>query len=311
MRARLGDLAFRRLPFFGLSGAVDAPRTYLARTMPFDQTRVGHANPPSVFAYTSKDVILYALGVGAKHDELDFLYEGRGPKVLPSFAVIPTLGPVFDLLAAVGGNLAQVVHGGQRVVVHAPIPPSGTLTTTAKLRGIYDLRKFATALVDTETRNSDGAHLFDTSWSIVYRGEGGFGGAPPPREELPSRPDRAADFSHVEPTTKEQALLYRLNGDLNPLHADPAFAALAGFPQGPILHGLCTFGHLTRAVVKHRCGGDPTKLKSIEGQFRKPVWPGDTIVSDGWALDDGRLVLSVSVKERADVVFGNAMARVA
>jgi acyl dehydratase len=277
--------------------------------MPFDLTRVGTSSEPASFTYAWNDVVLYALGVGARRDELDYLYEGRGPKVLPSFAVIPTYKPIFTLLAGVGGDLTQVVHGGQRVVIHRAIPASGTLHTIAKLRGLYDLRRFATAIVDTETRDESGAHLFDTSWTIVFRGEGGFGGSAPPREDLPSRPDRPADFSHAETTSPEQALLYRLSGDLNPLHADPEFAAKVGFAQGPILHGLCTFGYLTRAVVKHACAGDPTRLRSIEGTFRKPVWPGDTLVSEGFNVDGG-VVLSVMVKDRGDVAFGNAFARI-
>src|SRR5580698_3872257 len=154
----------------------------LAHTMPIDRSLVGHSSEPSVYAFTWKDTALYALGVGAKRDELDYLYEGRGPKVLPSFAVVPKFPPMLELLAKTGGNLAMIVHGGERVRLHAPLPPAGTLTTTATIRGIHDLRRFAMVYVDTKTVDARGVLLAETTSSIVFRGEGGFGGDPPPKE---------------------------------------------------------------------------------------------------------------------------------
>ncbi len=114
-----------------------------------------------------------------------------------------------------------------------------------------------------------------------------------------------------EATTAEQALLYRLSGDWNPLHADPEFAAKVGFTQGPILHGLCTYGHMVRHVAKGACGGDATKITGFEARFSKPVWPGDTLVTEGWKLDGGRIALQVSVKERNEQVITGAWATVA
>jgi acyl dehydratase len=281
-----------------------------------DLNLVGKVSAPSRFEYGWKDVVLYALGIGAKTDELDYLYEGKGPKTYPSFAVVPTFKPMFDLLATSGGNLAMVVHGAQKVALHEPIPSEGTLLTTATIRAIYDLKRFAQVIVDTATRDEkSGRPIFDTTWSIIFRGEGGFGGPPPPRgaekEEVLAVPPREADFAIEEPTSKEQALLYRLSGDLNPLHADPDFARNVGFAQGPILHGLCTYGYMVRAVVKGACGGDASKLRAFEAQFRKPVWPGDTLVTKGWKVDGGRVALTVAVKERGDeVVISGASARV-
>ncbi|HEY2517639.1 MAG TPA: MaoC/PaaZ C-terminal domain-containing protein [Polyangiaceae bacterium] len=281
--------------------------------MPFDLSIVGKAGEPQTFSYSWKDTALYALGVGAKAEELDYLYEGRGPKVLPSFAVVPTFKPMFDLLAKTGGNFATVVHGAQRVTMHKPIAPEGKLSTVATVKGLYDLRKFTIAHVVTATRDAAGEALFDTVWTIIFRGEGGWGGDPPPREpsgiDIPK--DRGADFTALEATTREQALLYRLSGDLNPLHADPAFAKSVGFEQGPILHGLCTYGHMVRHVVQKACGGDGAKVTGFEASFKKPVWPGDTLVTEGWKVAPGKIALQVSVKERSEVVIGGAWATVA
>lgn len=281
--------------------------------MALDLSLVGKDSAPSIFTYTWKDVVLYALGIGAKKEELDYLYEGRGPKVIPSFAVVPAFQPMFDLIARTGGDLGMLVHGAQRVRLQAVLPSSGTLSTTAKLRGIYDLRRFAVVIVDTETKDASGNVLFDTSSQIIWREEGGFGGDTPPRAakvaEMPK--GQPADFRVEETTTHEQALLYRLSGDINPLHADPEFAAKVGFEQGPLLHGLCTYGHMVRHVAKGACGGDATKVTGFEGKFSKPVWPGDTLVTEGWRVAPGMLALQVSVKERNENVITGAWATIA
>ncbi len=273
---------------------------------------VGKPNEALTYSYTWKDAALYALGIGAKRDELDYLYEGRGPKVYPGFAVVPTFPAMFQALVGLGGNLAMVVHGGERVVIHKPFAPSATLRTVATVRGIYDMRKFASVVVDMESKDEKGEPVATTTATIIFRGEGGFGGDPPPKDEtIPALPkDRQPDFRVEEATSPEQALLYRLSGDLNPLHADPDFAKMAGFEAGPILHGLCTFGHMARHVAKGACGGDATRITAFEAQFRKPVWPGDTLVTEGYKLGPGRIALSVSVKGKADAVITNAWATV-
>jgi len=281
--------------------------------MPFDFSLVGQTTEPKEFTYEWRDVVLYALGVGAKREELDYLYEGRGPHVLPSFAVVPMFGPMFDLLQKTGGDLSMIVHHGQKVRVHAPLPPSGTVRTTATLRGIYDMRKLAVVRVDSETKDASGALLADTSVSMIFRGAGGFGGESPPKEEKVAEipKDRAPDFVVEEATSPEQALLYRLSGDPNPLHADPKFAADVGFPQGPILHGLCTYGYMVRHVARGACGGDARRVRAFEVQFRKPVWPGDTFVTEGWKLDGGKVAVRMSVKERSEQVLTGAWAEIA
>ena len=278
--------------------------------MAFDLSLVGKPTEPQKMVYSWKDTVLYALGIGAKKSELEYLYEGRGPRVYPSFAVVPKFDPMLQVLARSGGNMAMIVHGGERVYVNKPIAASGALFTTATIRGIYDLRKFASVLVDTESKDESGAVVATTTSSILFRGEGGFGGQPPPKEEsvgISAPKDRPADFVIEEATTPEQALLYRLSGDLNPLHADPDFANSVGFAQGPILHGLCTYGHMVRHLVKGACGGDASRVTGFDGQFRRPVWPGDTLVTSGWIIDEGKVALSVAVKERNnEVVISNA-----
>jgi acyl dehydratase len=278
--------------------------------MALDLRLVGKTGPASTFHYAWKDLALYALGVGAKASELDYLYEARGPKSYPSFAVVPTFAPMFERLTAAGADLAMVVHGAENVRMHATLPPSGALETVAKIRGIYDMRRFASIVIDTESRGDGGKLLFETSWTIIVRGAGGFGGDAPPKDDsgISVPKDREPDFRIEEPTTKEQALLYRLSGDVNPLHADPEFAARVGFEQGPILHGLCTYGHMVRHAVRGACSGDASKLVAFDGQFRKPVWPGDTLVTSGWTVAPGKIALSVAVKERDETVISNAWA---
>jgi acyl dehydratase len=280
-----------------------------------DLSTVGYVTRPYSLTYDWKNLAAYTLGIGAKRDELDYLYEGakNGMKVYPTFAVVPAYEAVVDMLGKSGANMAMVVHGGQTVRALRPIPPSGTLSTTGSLRAIYDLKKFAQVILDTSTRvgGEQGEVLFETTWSIIVRGAGGFSGPRPPENTDPDVPKgRAPDWSFEEATTPEQALLYRISGDVNPLHADPEFAAMVGFPQGPILHGLCTYGFVARAIIKNAAGGDATKLRSFSAQFRKPVWPGDTIVTQGYSLGDGKVVVVASVKERPEPVLTNAWAEI-
>jgi acyl dehydratase len=200
----------------------------------------------------------------------------------------------------------MIVHGGERVVAHAPLAPGGRLHTMATVRAIYDMKRLAQVLVDTRAEDADGKLVAETTSSILFRGGGGFGGDPPVKEAPPV--ERPRD---VPPTSPEQALLYRLSGDLNPLHADPQFARAVGFERGPILHGLCTFGFMVRHVARAACQGDATRLRSFEAQFRRPVWPGDTLVTEGWLVRPDAVALQVKVKERDEVVIGGAWALLA
>jgi acyl dehydratase len=268
-----------------------------------DPDLVGKPGEPSSFTYAWKDAVLYALGVGAKRSELDYLYEGRGPKVLPSFCVVPMFQPMLERIVKTRANLAMIVHGAQTFRLHADLPSSGTLTTVARVAGLYDMRKFAIIDVDTDIRAGE-TKLAETRSQIIVRGAGGFGGEPPPKEpkvaEIPK--DRPCDFRIEEVTSQEQALLYRLSGDLNPLHADPTFAASVGFEQGPILHGLCTLGY----GVRH--AGTRGRVTGFGVTFRKPVWPGETLITEAWDVAPGMLALSMKVKERDETVCTNGWA---
>ncbi|HVY45057.1 MAG TPA: MaoC/PaaZ C-terminal domain-containing protein [Minicystis sp.] len=282
--------------------------------MSLDLSKVGATTRAYSLSYDWKNLAAYALGIGAKRDELAYLYENAkgGMKAYPTFAVVPAFEAVLDLLGQAQANLAMVVHGGQTVRAHKPLPEHGKLETTGTLRGIYDLKKFAQLVIDTRS-SLGGEAIVETTWSIIVRGAGGFDGPRPPEgEPEPTVPkDRPADFSVEEATSPEQALLYRISGDVNPLHADPEFAASVGFPQGPILHGLATFGFAARAIAKQAASGDATKIRAIAAQFRKPVWPGDTLVTQGWQVGGGKLAFTTSVKERGEVVLSNAWAEIA
>ncbi|MEZ4301461.1 MAG: MaoC/PaaZ C-terminal domain-containing protein [Polyangiaceae bacterium] len=280
--------------------------------MAIDTSLVGAESATHTFTYDWKTLAAYALGIGAKKDELAYLYEGTpgGIRVFPTFAVVPAFAPSTEMLMKTGANLAMVVHGSQSIRLHRAVPSEGTVATTATIRGIYDMKRFASVVVDTRS-TIDGEPVFDTTWTIIVRDGGNFGGPRPPADAAPSIPkDRAPDFTAEEATSPEQALLYRLSGDVNPLHADPELARSVGFPQGPILHGLCTYGFAGRAVLRHACGGDPAKLRSFAAQFRKPVWPGDTIVTQGWDLGGGQWALTASVKERPDAVLTSTWAEI-
>ena len=270
--------------------------------MSLDLSTIGFKTEAHSFTYDWKAAALYALGIGAKREELDYLYEGRGPKVFPTFGVIPAYGPVSELFVKTKCDMTRLVHGA--------LPPAATLRTVGTIRGIYDMKKLAQVILETKT-TLDGEPAFDTEWQLLVRDAGNFGGERPPKSETPKIPEGATpSFDHTEQTAPEQALLYRLSGDLNPLHADPAFATQVGFEQGPILHGLCTYGYVARAVIQHACGGDASRLKSLSAQFRKPVWPGETIRTVGYALGDGRIVLQAFAGGRPEAVITSAFAEI-
>jgi acyl dehydratase len=278
--------------------------------MPIDLALAKTATPQtSTVSWDEDRVILYHLGLGAglaqptDAKELEYTYEGN-LKVLPSFAVVPTFGA----LAAMTGfpgidvNFALVLHGEQDVELHRPIPTAAEVENVTRLAGVYDKGKAALIVLEVETRHR-GEPLFTNRFSIFARGEGGFGGegGPKPGNEAPSR-DPDATFE--SPTLPNQALLYRLSGDKNPLHADPAFAALGGFDK-PILHGLCTFGVVCKAVVDGMLGGDVTKVARYQVRFAGVVYPGETIVTSAWREGD-RILVGARTKERGQPVLSNA-----
>lgn len=264
--------------------------------MPIDPKSLGYETPPIAFHYTWRDTVVYALGVGATAErELDFLYEGRGPKVLPTFCTIPTFAAFDALVDRIGCDRSGMVHHAQSIELLKPLPPSALLRVTGRVDALYDLKRMAMSVFRIEARDEADDLIIVGEVTLLLMKDGRFGGERPPRAERRAIPERAPDFELQERIPTTQALLYRLSGDLNPLHADPEFAATVGFDR-PILHGLCTFGYAGRAVVHEACGGDPGRLRAMRGQFTRPVFPGDTLIVRGWHEAD-RVLFSVATVE--------------
>jgi acyl dehydratase len=278
--------------------------------MPINPDAVGAISEPVERSWTSKDCLLYAVGVGAGVDELAFTTEnseGVAQQVLPTFAVIAGAGGGggFDKIGSFDPTM--LVHGEQGVSLSGPIPPAGTVSTTTRIAGIYD--KGSGAVIVTESESVDaasGAPRFTTRSALFIRGEGGWGGDRGPSGSGVTIPERKPDSVVTYETGRDQALVYRLSGDRNPLHSDPAFAALAGFER-PILHGLCTYGFTGRALLHELCGSDPARFLSMEGRFSRPVYPGDQLSVSMWV--DGEEAVFRTETQRGEVVFDSGRFR--
>ena len=257
--------------------------------MPIDPGAVGYESEPVERSWTSKDSLLYALGVGAGAPdptgaELELTTEnstGIDQVVLPTFAVIVGVGG--DAHRNIGTyDPAMLVHGEQAIELHGPIPVTGRVLVTDRVTGVYDKGKGAVVTFEASSVDaSTGEPRFTTRSAVFIRGEGGFGGDRGPSGGGNQAPDREPDHVVAYSTRTDQALLYRLSGDRNPLHSDPAFAERAGFPK-PILHGLCTYGFTGRALLHTLCGSDPARFRSMEGRFSRPVFPGEDLVVKMW-----------------------------
>jgi len=262
--------------------------------MPINPDAVGATSKPVERSWSSTDCLLYALGVGAGTlDALDFELEfttensaDRPQKVLPTFAAV--VGGGGPPLATLGSfDPAMLVHGEQSIELFGPIPPEGKVRATGVVAGIYD--KGSGALVVPKSTSVDarrGEPRFASTTSLFVRGEGGFGGDRGPSSSAGPLPGREPDEVVTYATRADQALLYRLSGDRNPLHSDPVFAKRAGFDR-PILHGLCTYGFTGRALLHAVCGSDPTRFRSMAGRFSRPTYPGDTLTISIWDEEDG------------------------
>ena len=239
--------------------------------------------------WRDSDVLLYALSVGAAQEdpstELAFTVEGpdRPPLVLPAFGA--TLAHRATEMAYRELDLRRVVHAEQALVVHRPMPAAGRARIAATIAGVYDKGSGALVVVDATTYDlDDGEPLFSTRSSVFVRGLGGFGGQRGPSSSW-SAPEREPDHRLMAPTRPDQALLYRLNGDRNPLHADPEFARAAGFTR-PILHGLCTYGIAGRVLMHATCGSEPARVRELSTRCSSPVVPGETLRVDAWEVSD-------------------------
>lgn len=283
--------------------------------MPINPAAVGAKSDPARHSWTSKDAILYALGVGAGAEdplaELCFTTENTqnvDQQVLPTMAVVLG-GGGGGAFASVGSfNPAMLVHGEQSITLHGAIPVQGEVETVGEITGIYDKGKGAVVEVtSTSTDTQSGEVLFSQVMSAFIRGEGDFGGERGPSGPKNVAPDRDPDHTVKYETRTDQALLYRLSGDRNPLHSDPAFAAFGGFDR-PILHGLCTYGFTGRALLHSLCEGDSTRFAAMEGRFTSPVVPGEVLTVDIWRTGDAEAVFRTKGGDGRVVLDGGKLA---
>ncbi|NJN52114.1 MAG: enoyl-CoA hydratase [Gammaproteobacteria bacterium] len=270
--------------------------------MPIKPDAVGTVGSPVRRKWTSKDALLYAVGVGAGTQELAFTTENTKDtpqRVLPTFAVIVGGGGVpMDKIGSF--NPALMVHGTQGITLLDEIPAEGEIESVGKVTGIWDKGNAAVLEFESESKNvATGKPLLKTRMSLFCRGEGGWGGERGPTDKI-EFPDRKADHEVTYHTREDQALTYRLSGDRNPLHSDPSFSAMGGFPK-PILHGLCTYGFTGRALLHALCGGDPKRFKSMDGRFSKPVIPGDRLTISMWV--DGKSAVFRTTNQAGVVVL--------
>ncbi|KAM3867409.1 peroxisomal multifunctional enzyme type 2 [Diretmus argenteus] len=274
---------------------------------------VGQKLPVSTFSFSHTQCILYALGVGMSTkdpDHLRFLYEGH-----QDFSCLPTFGVIPSQAAMMGGGLAsvpgmnidftQVLHGEQYLELYKPLPTSGELTSEATIADVLDKGSGAVILLDVNTYSGEELLCYN-QWSVFVVGAGGFGGKRTSEKAkvLLPPPNRAPDAVAIDATTRDQAALYRLSGDWNPLHIDPSFAAMGGF-KAPILHGLCSFGFAARHVLQQYANNDPSRLKAIKVRFVKPVLPGQSLQTEMWK-EGNRIHFQCKVKETDAVVLSGA-----
>ncbi|WP_063042729.1 MaoC family dehydratase [Nocardia pseudovaccinii] len=274
--------------------------------MPIDpKIALGAELPSGEFTWTPSEVQLYHLGLGAGTrwtDPAELRYvDDRDPQVLPTFA---TVAPTFHdteppkvQFPGIDIDLAKVVHGHQEIAVHRPIPAAGKATITRRITELWDKGSAAVVVQEHTITGSDGEPLWTARSSIFAKGEGGFGGerGPSTKAELP---DRASDFDVTTPTLPQQALLYRMCGDRNPLHSDPEFARAAGFPA-PILHGLCTYGIVCKTATDTVLDSDASRVTGFRARFAGVLYPGETIRTRIWRTD-AELIISATVADRAD-----------
>ncbi|HEX3764145.1 MAG TPA: SDR family NAD(P)-dependent oxidoreductase [Kofleriaceae bacterium] len=280
---------------------------------------LGYKYPEYHSSYDERDVAIYALGVGAARNptderDLPLVYElaGSGMKVLPSFGVLPAINMVFSHakqgITAPGlkYGLDRVLHGEQYTELKRPLPTRAKLVTRGTIKSIYDKGKGAVVNTEVVTYDEHGDELIRNDMATFVRGAGGWGGERGPSADVNTPPDRAPDKVVEDRTSDNQALLYRLSGDWNPLHADPSFAKAFGFER-PILHGLCFFGFATRHVAQAFApGGNPDHVKSIRVRFATSVLPGQTLVTEMWKESDQRVIFRCKIKETGEVCISNA-----
>lgn len=266
--------------------------------MPLNPDALGATSDPIEVSWTSKDALLYAVGIGAGYEELPFTTENSADieqAVFPTFPVVVGYGRGSAMGKIGTFNPAMLVHGQQAITLHRPIPVEGTVTISGEIIGMYDKGKAAVV----ESRNiatMNGEPLYTTTMSAFIRGEGGWGGDRGPSGPKNVPPESAPDHTVSYQTSRDQAFVYRLSGDRNPLHTDPKFAAMGGFDT-PILHGLCTYGFTGRALLHSVCDSDSSKFQHIEGRFASPVFPGESLTIRMWSAGAGETLFTTSAGE--------------
>jgi acyl dehydratase len=274
--------------------------------MALDPGAVGFVSEPTTVSWTSFDGLLYAVGVGAGTSDLRYTTEnsdGLSQQLLPTFPVVLP-GPSRQAFAAIGPfDWAALVHGSHALTLHDALPVEGEATVVARVAEMWDKGNAAVVVVDSYATFADGRALYTTRGTYFIRGAGAWGGDRGPRTAPAEIPDRPADAVVSYDTSPDQALVYRLCGDRNPLHSDPSFAARAGFDR-PILHGLCTYGFTGRAMLQGFGSGDPSGFRHLEGRFTAPVFPGERLTIAAWQTSEGEAVFRTSVECRTVIDGG-------
>lgn len=267
---------------------------------------VGKTWGPYEYTFSERDLIIYALGIGFTKRNLEYVYEGaKDFKAFPTYGVILPSNAGAEAFLSTQANFAMVVHGEQGLQIHNPLPRKGTVQTTTTLEGVYDKGSGALIVMRFDTREKGGAPVC-TNWvSAFVRGSGGFGGPAQPKKEVLPIPPKDPDVLLDAQTDVNQAALYRLSGDRNPLHIDPAVAKRVGF-QEPILHGLCSYGVVCRRFVQEVLKGDSGKVKSYSARFSSPVIPGEKLQVKVWQANPNLCLLEV-FNSKGDAVIRNGV----
>jgi NAD(P)-dependent dehydrogenase (short-subunit alcohol dehydrogenase family)/acyl dehydratase len=267
---------------------------------------IGKKIGPITKAYTWKDTVLYALGVGAGFSDLDYCYE-KDLKVIPSFAITTIYDLIPELATVSNVNLAGILHGEHEIIFHNPLPSEGTLSTEGTITRYYDKGKDKGALIiaEFETHHSNGTRLFTSIATVFARLDGGFGGNDASHKQI-HFPDREPDVVVEAAPTVDQPLIFRLSGDTFQLHVDDEFAKMAGFDR-PIMHGLCTHGYACRALIESLCPGQPQKVRRLDCRFKGPLYPGVPIKTLIWKIEDGRALWRVINAGSGEVVMDNGI----
>ena len=267
---------------------------------------IGEKVGPFTKEYEPKDAILYALGVGAGFRDLEYCYE-KDLKVLPSFSIASIFDTMAEFAIKAEVNLAGILHGEQDLIFHNPFPTEGTITTKGLIDKIYDKGKDKGALVigRSDTVHSNGDKLFTSIFSLFCRLDGGFDGEKSVKTEF-KFPNREPDFIVEDTPLAGQPLIYRLSGDVFPLHADPAFAKASGFEK-PIMHGLCTHGFACRALLSQLIPGEPAKARRMKCRFSKTLYPGEPIETLIWKIEEGRAVWKTINKATREEIITNGL----